>query len=273
MEFSMSLTTSKLSRLAIAAALTATGSASMAQIYGAEAYRIVAAPGKDGGYAGVGVIGGMQYQGSDEHRTAILPTVEYQWATGWFAGVVNGVGYNFSKNPALQYGGRLTLDIGREEIRSSRLKGMGNIDTKAEVGGFFNYAFMPGVMLTSSLRTGSGNENNGTLLDVGLGYSTKLNDQWGFSTGAGLTWANDAYMQSYFGVSVAQAKTSGYRVYTPGSALRDARVRVELSYQFDPKVSITLSVASATLSDQAKLSPLVRKTDTVTGLLALVYAF
>lgn len=268
----MSIAKNNFSRLAIAAALVTAGSASMAQTY--EAVRLqAAAAGKDGGYVGAGVVGGMQYQGSDERRTAYLPTVEYQWANGWFAGAGNGIGYNFSKDPALQYGARLTLDIGREESRSSALKGMSDIDAKAEVGGFFNYAFAPGVMLTSSLRTGSGKDNNGTLLDLGLGYSTKLNDQWRFSTGAGLTWANDAYMQSYFGVTAAQSKTSGYGVYTPGSALRDARVRVALSYQFDPRISVTTSVTSSTLSDEAKRSPLVRKADTVTGVLAVAYAF
>lgn len=268
----MSIAKSNFSRFAIAAALVAASSTSIAQTY--DAVRLqAAAPGKDGGYVGAGVIGGTQYQGSDERRTTYLPTLEYQWANGWFAGAGNGVGYNFSKDPALQYGARLTLDIGREESRSSALKGMGDIAAKAEVGGFFNYAFAPGVMLTSSLRTGSGKDNNGTLLDLGLGYSTKLNDQWRFSTGAGLTWANDAYMQSYFGVSSAQSTATGYSAYSPGTGLRDTRVRVALSYQLDPRISITTSVTSSTLSDEAKRSPLVRKADTVTGVLAVAYSF
>jgi outer membrane scaffolding protein for murein synthesis (MipA/OmpV family) len=266
MEFFMSMAKNTFPRLAITAALVAAGIISMAQTQ-------AAAPGKDGGYVGVGVIDSSKYQGSDERRTALLPTVEYQWANGWFAGVSKGLGYNFSKDPALQYGARLTLDIGREESRSSALKGMGDIEAKVEVGGFFSYAFMPSVMLTSSVRTGSGKDKNGTLLDLDLGYSTKLNDQWRFSTGAGLTWANDAYMQSYFGVSAAQAKASDYRAYTPGGALRDARMRVALSYQIDPRISITSSVTSSMLSDEAKRSPLVRKSDTVDSMLAVAYAF
>lgn len=268
----MSFLTTPLFPIAVAAALSAASGMSLAQSY--DAVRLqAAAPGKDGGYIGAGVIGSAQYQGSDERRIAYLPTVEYQWANGWFVGAGNGVGYNFSKVPAMQYGARLTVDIGREESRSSALKGMGDIDAKAEVGGFFNYAFLPGVMLTSSLRTGSGKDNNGTLLDLGLGYSTKLTDQWRFSSSAGLTWANDAYMQSYFGVSPAQSKTSGYAVYTPGAALRDVRVRVALSYQFDPRISVTTSVTSTTLSDEAKRSPLVRQNNAITGVMALAYAF
>jgi outer membrane scaffolding protein for murein synthesis (MipA/OmpV family) len=268
----MSTAKNNFSRLAFAVALALAVSASMAQTY--DAVRLqAAAPGKDGGYAGAGVIGGTQYQGSDERRTAYLPTVEYQWANGWFAGAGNGVGYNFSKDPAVQYGARLTVDIGREESRSLALKGMGDIEAKAEVGGFLNYTFMPGVMLTSSLRTGSGKDNNGTLFDLGLGYSTKINDQWRFSTGAGLTWANDAYMQSYFGVTSAQSIASGYTVYSPGAAVRDARVRVALVYQLAPRISVTTSIASTTLSDEAKRSPIVRQSTSVIGAIALAYAF
>lgn len=41
-----------------------------------------AAPGKDGGRAGLAVIAGQEYQGSDERRTMAVPLIDYHWANG-----------------------------------------------------------------------------------------------------------------------------------------------------------------------------------------------
>ncbi|MBC7941735.1 MAG: MipA/OmpV family protein [Chitinophagaceae bacterium] len=82
--------------------------------------------------------------------------LDYQWVNGWFAGVSNGIGYNFGGDSKLQYGLRITADFGRKQRRSDALRGMGDIDPQAEVGAFFNYALPLGFFLTSSLRYGSG---------------------------------------------------------------------------------------------------------------------
>lgn len=268
----MSFLSKSFSQFALTAGLLVASCTTTAQTF--DAVRLnAAAPGKDGGFIGVGAIATTQYQGSDERRTAYLPVAEYQWANGWFAGAGNGLGYNFSKESSMQYGARLTFDMGRDESRSIALRGMGDIAAKAEVGGFFNYNFAEGFTLSSSLRTGSGKDNNGTLLDLGVGYSTKLNDRIRLSTGLNATWANSNYMQEYFGVSGSQATSSGYAVYTPNASLRDTRVRIGLTYQMDPRTSVTAAVSSSSLSDEAKRSPLVRQADTVNGVIAIAYAF
>lgn len=103
--------------------------------------------------------------GFDERRTMALPIFGYQWADGWFAGVPNGVGYNFSRSPDMQYGARVTVDIGRKESRSAVRRGLGDIDPSAEIGGFFNCSPAPSITLTSSLRLGAGCCGNGLLVD------------------------------------------------------------------------------------------------------------
>ena len=232
-----------------------------------------AAPGKDGGRAGLAIIAGREYQGSDERRTMAVPLVEYQWANGWFAGSTNGVGYNFSKRQDMQYGARLTATFGREESRSLALRGMGDIDPRAEIGGFFNYAISREVSLSSSLRYGSGQDRNGLLADLGLGYSTELSGDLRLGMGLAATLANANYMQSYFGVTPAQALRSGYATYKPGAGLRDVRANLSLTYWLNPKISATAGVSISMLSGDARNSPLVRQKSTTTGLLAVAYGF
>ena len=260
------------SQVTVVAGLLFASCAASAQLF--DAVRLnAAAPGKTGGVIGAGALGTTRYQGSDEQRTLFVPVIEYQWANGWFAGFGNGVGYNFSKDSALQYGLRLTFDRGREESETTALSGMGDIKAKGEAGGFFNFNFASGVSLTSSLRSGSGNDNNGTIVDLGVAYSTKLNDRLRLSTGVTASWANSSYMQEYFGVTPAQSRSSRYAVYTPNASLRDTRLRIGLTYEVSPRISVTAGLTSSSLSDEAKRSPLVRQADTVSGLIILGYAF
>jgi len=232
-----------------------------------------AAPGKDGGRAGLAVIAGREYQGSDESRTMAVPLIEYQWANGWFAGTTNGVGYNFSDRQDMQYGARLTPAFGRKESRSQPLRGMGDIDARAEIGGFFNYFVSKEVSLSSSLRYGSGQNSNGLLADLGLGYSTELSGNLRLGLGVAATLANAEYMQSYFGVTAAQAARSGYALYKPGAGLRDVRANLSLTYRINPNMSATAGISTSMLSGDASDSPLVRQKSTTSGLLAVAYSF
>ena len=232
-----------------------------------------AAPGKDGGRTGLAVIAGHEYQGSDQSRALAVPLMEYQWANGWFAGSSNGVGFNFSRARNMQYGARLTANFGRDEGSAKALRGMGSIDPRAEIGGFFNYLLSREIALTSSLRYGSGQDSNGLLADLGAGYSTEIAGNLRLGLGLGLTVANAAYMQSYFGVTAAQGTLSGYAPYHPEAGLRDVRTSLSLTYRINPQWSATAAVSASKLSAAATDSPVVRQSSSTTGLMALSYSF
>ena len=227
----------------------------------------------DGGMVGAAVIAGRNYQGSDERRTLLVPLLDYQWKNGWFVGTTNGLGYDFSKRPEMNYGVRLTADLGRSESRSTALRGLGNVDARPEVGVFYNYSLSPSLALTSSLRYGSGNARNGLVVDVGTAYSMQLAPQWRLGVGVSATVANANYMQTYFGVTPAQSATSGYAPYTAGAGLRDVRASAALTYSVTPRVAITTALSASSLQGDAKDGPITRKRSTVTGLVSAFYAF
>ncbi len=236
-----------------------------------------AAPGQEGGRVGAVAIATYAYQGSDKQRLLLLPSLDYQWANGWFAGFTNGLGYNFSNAPQWQYGLRLTVDRGRKESRSSALHGMGNIDPAAEGGAFFNYSPMRGLILTSSLRLGAGAKSQdagwGLIVDLGAGYTTVLDPKWRLGASSAITLANTHYMQSYFGVSQAQSGPSGYAVYAANAGARDARAGVSLTYAFDARTALTTVLSVSHLLGDAQNSPLTRKPTSGSGVLTLSYAF
>jgi outer membrane scaffolding protein for murein synthesis (MipA/OmpV family) len=239
-----------------------------------DAFRLAGGSGeKDRGSVGLAVIAGMRYQGADERRTILLPVLDYQWRNGWFAGTRNGIGYNFGQTRELQYGLRITADFGRDESRSNALRGMGDIDPRPEVGAFLNYSVNKEITLSSSLRYGSGDNSSGMVIDLGVGYSTRLSPLWRLSLGASMTLANEDYMQSYFGVSTTQAATSGYAAYRPGFGLRDVRANASLSYLITPSFTILTTVSVSSLQGDAKDSPLTRQATSATGVVAVTYEF
>jgi outer membrane scaffolding protein for murein synthesis (MipA/OmpV family) len=228
---------------------------------------------REGGKVSLTVSSKSDYSGSDAPRADVKPTIEYQWANGWFVGTNRGVGYNFSKNPTLQYGLGLGYDLGRKESATGALAGMGSIDAKVEYGAFLNYAPDRHWRLSSVLRYGSGDTGQGATANFGANYAIDIAPQWQLNVGVSTTWANASYMQSYFGVNAAQSLTSGHAEYSPASGIRDVGTGLNLSYQLTPNISVSGGLQASSLVGAAKNSPIVTSPKSVSGSLSVGYAF
>ena len=229
------------------------------------------APGQDLSLVGFVILSLPTYAGPDKRRETALPVLHYQWAYGWFAGVSNGIGINFSSNAQFRYGLRVTADFGRKESRADALRDIGDIDAKAEGGAFFNLALSEEWQATSSLRYGAGTGGSGLVANVGLTFDTALTPQWRLGASVGLSAVNADYMQTVFGINASQAARTGYAAYTPGSGLRDARASVSLTYGIDPRSAFTAVTEVNRLLGDAADSPLARRRDG--ALAALVYTY
>jgi outer membrane protein len=258
-----------LSRLALLAAIC------LPSLAAAQSFATVrlGPPGIDARRAGLAVVSAPRYLGSDERRTLAMPLLDAHWANGWFAGTVNGIGYNFSKQATRQYGLRLTADFGRPERRSAALRGLGDVDARPELGGFLNIRPTSHLLLSSSLRAGSGRERKGLVLDLGATQALALGAQWHASIGLGLTLANRAHLQDYFGVNAAQASASGLSVHAPDSGLRDVRATLGLSYRVAPATALSAGLTVQALQGDARTSPVTRDRRAVSGMLALTHSF
>lgn len=266
------MTLTILRRSLLALPLACASVAAHAQAF--DAVRLYAVPLEDGqGLAGLAVIAGHEYLGSDERKTLVLPNLSYQWANGWFAGTGNGIGYKFHSPSNMQYGLRVTLDLGRDEDDAKALAGMGDIDMRPEFGGFFNYFITPEWFLITSFRYGAGNDRDGSQTDIGIGWSTQLAPQWRGALGVSATYVNSKYMQAFYGVTAQQSARSGYAEYSPGAGWRDIRGNASLTYFFDAHWSLTGAFTVRSLMSDVKRSPIVTEDTPVDGLLALNYSF
>jgi outer membrane scaffolding protein for murein synthesis (MipA/OmpV family) len=148
---------------------------------------------------------------------------------------------------------------------------MGDIRARPEVGVFADYRLVPGLIATSSVRFGSGNDRDGALMEMGLRGMLPLSSSIRLTAGIGTTWANRAAMQSQFGVSASQAQPSGYAVYSPDGGLRDVELQVGTMWLLSQNLSLRLGIQARSLMSNAKDSPLTRDRSGLSAVTALSF--
>ena len=211
--------------------------------------------------------------GEDRRGLRFMPSLEYHWDNGWMVGTDRGVAYNFSRDPKLQYGLGLSVDMGRQASDTGALAGMGSIDAKPEVAAFLSNEFAKDWRITSSLRYGSGNDRQGAVAELGLNHTLNLAPDWRLGLTASTQWANSAYMQTYYSVSSSQAASSGHAVFTPSGGLTELGAGVNLNHQITRQVSVTVGINASSLRGEARASSVVTKPDSVMGQLSVNYSF
>ena len=201
---------------------------------------------------GGGIASTPRYEGANRNRLRAVPLIEIDNGH-FFAGVARGIGYNFSDDKNLQYGVRVTLAPYRRQNADVHLNGMGDLGMTGEVGGFMNARFSPW-FVNSSLAASS----RGTRLELGGGYELVLSADDKIRAGVDVHWANNKYMQSYFGVTATQAAASGgvLTSYNASSGIKDYAVKVNWLHSYSKEWFSNAGVTLKQLSGSAQNSPL-----------------
>lgn len=231
----------------------------------------------DTGQIGAAILRTPRYMGADETRLRALPYFSYRWASGWFIDGLNGVGYAWSPEPGRRLGLHLGASPEREEDDSAALRGMGDVDREAELGGFVHQRlgnWLGGSLsVRTHLRYGAGEEHRGAQAELGLGWGTRLAQRSLMNVGLSANWANQDYMQTYFGVTPAQATSSVYAEHEAHGGLRDFRLTLGFIQLLSSTTTGLLMVGQTWWQGDAADSPLVRDTRNTLILAAVTYRF
>jgi len=166
------------------------------------------------------------FHGSDQYRATPVPLVIIRWrdtvalgAEGLSLYWHNG---NFRIGGGVNYeGGRLDHETsGFLSSGDNRLKGLGNVDASVGLRGFVSYKLGP-VYLDASATRYLGSQNKGTLVNASASAPLALTKRLIIRPHVGTTWADDNYMQTFFGVSPLQASRSVFPAFSTGSDLED----------------------------------------------------
>jgi len=141
---------------------------------------------------------------------------------------------------------------------SGQLAGMDKIDIAVEPGGFVN--LWPTNWLRARVEGRRGFiGHEGWVGDAGLDL-IYTGSRWSASLGGRAGFGDRRYMDTYFGVTAAEAARSPFltTAYMPGSGLRYTGAEAAVSYRLAGGLRTTLDVGYHRLSDKAASSPIVQ---------------
>ncbi|WP_029351639.1 MipA/OmpV family protein [Bosea sp. 117] len=210
-----------------------------------------------------------KYEGSDEFDIQPVPFV-----TATFGEHVKvdprGVSVNVYSFGNLNLSAQLGYDTGRKQKDSDHLRGLGDIDAGGVVGGTLAYELGPAEFYASLSRIVGGSD--GLEAKIGFDLAHQI-DQFRFSVGASATWADENYMESYFGVTAAQSAASGLKQYDIGAGFKRVDLDLAVTYMASEHWLVRGQVGIGYLLGDAADSPVVQEAFQPSGMLTLGYRF
>ena len=233
------------------------------------------------GRIGLGVATVPTYEGSPNRRTLAGPelTLSYRsrdWGTVEFG--QRGLIWNAVEAGRFRFALVAQFDPGRKDRDTStlnptpgdqRLAGMGNVQASTEAGVGVGY----GPVMVVARQSLSERGPKGTQVDMSVEMPWSLSDRLGLRFALGATWADRNHMQTYFGVTAAQAQATSFAVYTPKSGCRKVDASVGAEYAIAPSWKLQANVGFSRLGDDAAVSPLVGRRTGTSAALAVAYEF
>lgn len=218
---------------------------------------------------GGGVRVAPKYEGSNEFKALPVPFVSAVFGDALRVDP-RGASVNVFKTHGFSFSARVGYDLGRQEDDSDRLRGLGDIDASAVVGARVGYETGPIEFYTAINRNIGGSD----------GFQAKFgaDAQWRyqrflFTAGLSGTWADERYMQSYFGITAQQSAASGLAAYNIGAGFKRVDAETSLTYLIDKNWLVRGQLGVGYLLGDAGNSPIVQTKTQPYGMLTVGYKF
>ena len=234
-------------------------------------------PGPGGAFLGLGVGLAPDYEGSDDYQAVPLPYAGVRFDNHmsiiWAA---NRLSVNLIPSPIWR-GGLTAEYIAKrdDDVDSDKVGDLDEVDASFMVGGFLGFdteRWRGSVEAMADVADG----NEGSIIRLRAGYKIPVDKVWMFSINAFTTWADDDYMESYFGIDDKNSLKSGLDTFKADSGIKDVGLIVPVVYSAWDHWSIMGVAAYKRLLGDAEDSPVVDdegdKNQFVAGAL-LVYRF
>lgn len=202
------------------------------------------------------------YMGSDSTEFTARPLIDINWRN-----TIEIEDYDLKINA---FAGRhfkagliFSYDEGRQDNSSgnANTKKVHNVDATAMGGVFASYFFDTwkfDFRLQQDVVSGN-NTNGGFIAQGSVMYGARITRESTFMIGPRITYGSEDYMQSYYGVTSADATRSGFTRFTPSAGIRDFAIVGKFNYDITPRWIAVVTAEYAALQGDAKDSPMSRQ--------------
>jgi MipA family protein len=218
------------------------------------------------------------YEGADKYKVMALPLIDVIWRDRVFLSTQNGIGAWAYRANGFSIGGALNYEFGREEsLDRSQLDGLGDVDGAAQARLLMEYRAGP-LRLDATLARALGG-SDGTTARVGASFAYPLTEKLRLVPGIAAVWADDNYMDSYFGVTAAQAANSrarlgvgaGKTAFDPKAGFKNVDLSLIAMYMLTPNWSLRGGGGVQFLVGDAADSPISKRDVAPFATLGLAY--
>ena len=205
---------------------------------------------------GAGGLYAPDYEGSDDYEARGLPYVRVQYADWLSLSVPEGLKLSLVNADGFRAGVLAGYRFDRDASDNVALAGWGDIDGTAELGAFAEYKF-DAIRLAVDLRQGL-SDDTGLQATASARYETRVAGAR-VSIGPQVTWVDDNYSQTYFGITAAQAAAStlGYAPYESSGGVKSYGLGASAMVPLDDQWSLTAITSVNQLTGDAADSPIV----------------
>jgi outer membrane protein len=170
----------------------------------------------------------------------------------------DGISISFLDTPSVRIGPVVRLESGRYLQDDRRLFGLRKVPWDPEVGAFIEYWPLAFIRARVELRHGT-RDGIGFVGNAGVDL-VKTYNKFTFSLGPRITFADDDYVRTYFGVKAFEAALNGrLTAYRPGGGLTSAGALGAVTYAWNDTWATTGYVGYNRLVSDAADSPIVKR--------------
>jgi outer membrane protein len=220
------------------------------------------------------VTAGMSRTGQSLLRGVVVtfkndPTlnVNYETAQG-FASMQNGVGVWLVREELFKAGLSVNYMMGRQEKADVRYAGMGNVAGSAMSYVWAEWQPIKDAITLYGNAGNSWHSGSGTLVQWGATIGFPLINQVNGFVDVSRYWANQRYVQTYYGVTQSQSQASHYGAFNAHmSGTLYANAQMGVAIELDRDMDLIASFGRSTASNMFMESPLLnQKSQTLSAL-------
>ncbi len=212
--------------------------------------------------ADVSVGGGIgfvpDYEGSEDYKAVPVPVANVKFENGMFVKLVGlNLRANLLPNSMWQLGPVYNYRGERKDVENNAVDDMKSVDGTSELGVFGGFVYQKW-FASVELLNDMGDAHDGWYSKLKGGYNWVIDESWVLSIGASATYADDDYMQTYFGVSAKDRRRSGLDRYDADAGIKDIGIDLGANWVINQNWSAMGAVSfTKLLGDASDDSPVV----------------
>ena len=225
---------------------------------------------------GAGVLFNPEFNGSKTLEIIPIPVLDITWRNRIFLNTQNGLGLWLVKSDDDPKYLGLSVGYNFDDRESSAIAGLEGLD---DIDGTIEAKLLAGFELGlidvefEAARAIGSDGHDGFRMELAAGLGVPVGNRAFVEFAPFVTWGDDSYNNSLYGVSAAEAVTSNFREFDAGSGFEKVGAELEGNFLFTDRIGIYLNGEYSRLVGGAADSPFIRTKNQFEAIGGLYYRF